>query len=122
MAISLNTNSSALIALQQLNVSNRELDITQSRVSTGYKVANSKDDPSTYAVAQNQRADHDAYDAISQSAQRGLNVLDVTIKSLETISNLLIEMRVKAIEAANPAITPQNRQLIDADYLAYVPR
>lgn len=120
MAITINTNSSALVALQQLNATNRELDITQNRVSTGYKVANSKDDPSTYAVAQKQRADHDAYDAVDQSAQHGLNILDVTIKSLENISNLLIEMKAKAVQAANQALTPQDRLLINADYQAYV--
>lgn len=119
MVISINTNSSALIALQQLNATNRELDITQNRVSTGYKVAVSKDDPSTFAVAQKQRADFDAYDSVDQSVQRGRNILDVSIKALESISNLLIEMKSKAVQAANPALTPQSRQMIDADYQAY---
>lgn len=120
MVTSIKTNTAALIALQQLNNTNRELDITQNRVSTGYKVAVSKDDPSTFAVAQKQRADLDGYDAVDQSAQRGLNILDVSIKALETLSNLLIEMKSKAVQASNPAITPQIRLLIDTDYQAYV--
>lgn len=120
MVTSIKTNTAALIALQQLNNTNRELDITQNRVSTGYKVAASRDDPSTFAVAQKQRADLDGYDAVDQSAQRGLNILDVSIKALETLSNLLIEMKSKAVQASNPAITPQSRALIDADYQAYV--
>ncbi|MCK9993846.1 MAG: flagellin [Alphaproteobacteria bacterium] len=120
MVTSIKTNTAALIALQQLNNTSRELDITQNRVSTGYKVAASKDDPSTFAVAQKQRADLDGYDAVDQSAQRGLNILDVSIKALETLSNLLIEMKSKAVQASNPAITPQSRLLIDTDYQAYV--
>ena len=120
MVTSIKTNTAALIALQQLNNTNRELDITQNRVSTGYKVAASRDDPSTFAVAQKQRADLDGYDAVDQSAQRGLNILDVSIKALETLSNLLIEMKSKAVQASNPAITPQSRLLIDTDYQAYV--
>lgn len=120
MVTSIKTNTAALIALQQLNNTSRELDITQNRVSTGYKVAASKDDPSTFAVAQKQRADLDGYDAVDQSAQRGLNILDVSIKALETLSNLLIEMKSKAVQASNPAITPLSRLLIDTDYQAYV--
>lgn len=120
MVTSIKTNTAALIALQQLNNTSRELDITQNRVSTGYKVAASKDDPSTFAVAQKQRADLDGYDAVDQTAQRGLNILDVSIKALETLSNLLIEMKSKAVQASNPAITPQSRLLIDTDYQAYV--
>ncbi len=120
MVTSIKTNTAALIALQQLNNTSRELDITQNRVSTGYKVAASRDDPSTFAVAQKQRADLDGYDAVDQSAQRGLNILDVSIKALETLSNLLIEMKSKAVQASNPAITPQSRLLIDTDYQAYV--
>ena len=35
MALSVNTNVGALVALQNLNQTNRELEITQNRISTG---------------------------------------------------------------------------------------
>ena len=69
MVVSIKTNTSALIALQQLNATNRDLDSIQDRVSTGFKVRTAKDDAGTFAVAQKQRADRDGYDAVAQSVQ-----------------------------------------------------
>lgn len=119
MVVSIKTNSSALVALQQLNATNRELDQIQDRVATGLKVRNAKDDAGTFAVAQKQRADLDAYEAVSKSVQRGINILDVSIAAVETISNLIIEMKAKAVQAADPSIDNASRALIDADYQAF---
>ena len=116
MVVSINTNTSALVALLQLNTTNRELDTIQERVSTGYKVHTARDDASTFAVAQKQRADRDAYDSVNQSVQRGANILDVSLTALKSISNLLIDMKAKATQAANPALTPADRALINTNY------
>ena len=43
MANSINTNAGALIALQNLNATNRDLNVTQNRVNTGLKVSTAKD-------------------------------------------------------------------------------
>lgn len=120
MVVSIKTNSSALVALQQLNATNKELDSIQDRVATGLKIRSAKDDAGTFAVAQKQRADLDAYDAVGQSVQRGVNILDVSISALETLSNLIIEMKSKAVQAADPSLSVANRALINADYQAYV--
>ncbi len=120
MVISIKTNSSALVALQQLNTINRELETIQNRVASGYKITTAKDDASIFAVAQKQRADFDAYDAVSESVQRGSNILDVSLGALNAISNLLIEMKAKAVQAANPAITAVDRSMIDSDYQGFV--
>lgn len=120
MVISIKNNSSSLVALQQLNATNRELDAIQERVATGLKISSAKDNASTFAVAQKQRADFDAYDAVDQSVNRGINVVDVTISALQALSNMLIDMKSKAVQASNPALTPDNRLLIDTDYQAYV--
>lgn len=120
MVVSINTNSSALVALQQLNSSNKELDKIQERISSGYKVLRAKDDSGAFSVAQKERADLDAYDAVGQSVQRGINILDISIEALKTISNLLIDMRAKSVEATNPTLQPAERLLIDTDYQQYV--
>ncbi len=120
MVVSINTNTSALIALQQLNATNRELDKIQDRVSSGLKVRTAKDDAGSFAVAQKERADLDAYDSVGHSVQRGINVLDISLEALKTISNLLIEMKTKAVQAANPALQPAQRSLINSDYQEYV--
>ncbi len=120
MVVSIKTNTSALVALQQLNATNKELDSIQDRVATGLKIRTAKDDAGTFAVAQKQRADLDAYDAVGQSVQRGTNILDVSIAALEALSNLIISMKSKAVQAADPSLSAANRALVNADYQAYV--
>ena len=57
MALSVNNNSAALTALQNLNATNEQLTAVQGRISTGLKVSNAKDDASIWSIAQGQRAD-----------------------------------------------------------------
>lgn len=57
MTVSVHTNSSAMIALQNLNVTNKSLEDAQQKISTGLAVSSAKDNASVYAIAQGQRAD-----------------------------------------------------------------
>lgn len=120
MVVSIKTNSSALTALLQLNAINRDMDEIQDRVATGYKINSAKDDAGLYAVAQKQRSDLSGYNSVRQSVQRGSNILDVSIGAMESISNLLVDMKAKAVQAADPSLSASSRALIDADYQAYV--
>ena len=53
---SVNTNYGALVALQSLNQTTRELGEVQNRVNTGLKVASAKDNGAVFAIAEGQRA------------------------------------------------------------------
>ena len=120
MAVTLNTNQSAMIALQNLSSTNRDLDVVQKRISTGFLVADASDDAGVYAVAQSMRADVRGYDAVSQSVNRGLNVVNVAIAAAEGISDLLIEMKNKAVAAADPSLSDAQRLLYNEHYQALV--
>jgi flagellin len=48
---SVNTNTGAMVALQALNRTNEELATTQKRISTGFRVADVRDDGAAFAVA-----------------------------------------------------------------------
>ena len=57
MVLSVNTNQGALLALQNLTRSTRELEATQLRVTTGLRVNGPKDDAATFAIANNLRGE-----------------------------------------------------------------
>ena len=118
MVVTLNTNQSAMIALQNLAIANRQLDMVQKRISTGYNVSDALDNAGVFAVAQRMRADVKAYDAVSQSVSRGTNIVNVALAAAEGLSNLLIEMKNKAVAAADPSLTNANRALYNEDYQA----
>ena len=64
MGFSVNTNAGALVALQNLTKTNSQLNVTQSRINTGLKVAGAKDDASIFAIAQKQRAELGGLNAV----------------------------------------------------------
>jgi flagellin len=116
MTMSVHTNTSAMIALQNLNKTSDELQQTQTRINTGLKISGSKDNAAIYAVAQNMRSDVSALGAVSQSLDRATTMGDVAMAAGEAISDLLIQMREKATSAMDASIDTFSRQAYDADF------
>src|ERR1700742_4998691 len=107
MSFSVNTNAGAQIALQYLNQTQGQLDRTQSAINSGLKVASAKDDGAIYAIAQNQRGAVAGFQAVMQSLNNGTSSIDVALSAGQSISDLLIQMKQKALEAADPSIDTQ---------------
>ncbi len=97
MANSINTNSGALVALQSLNATSRELDTVQNRVNTGLKVSSAKDNGAIFAIASGLRAEQGALNSVKNSIQRGQSVIDVALAAGDTISKALEEQKGLAV-------------------------
>jgi len=116
--LSVNTNTGAMIALQYLNKTQSEMSTTQSAISTGLKVASAKDDGATYAIAQNMRGNVSGYSAVSDSLNRAQSVVDVAMSAGQSISDLLIQMKQKALSAADTSLDTASRQALNNDFTA----
>jgi len=120
MTNSVHSNTSALIALQNLNQISDRMAATQNRVSTGLKVGGAKDNSAVWAIAQNQRADLGALGAVKTSLDRATSLADVTLAAGEAISDLIIQMRQKAVAASDLSQTPESRAAYDDDFQSLV--
>src|SRR5207247_2243398 len=100
MPNSVNTNVGAMVALQNLNSTNTQLMTTQNRINTGLKVASAKDNGAIWAIAQNQRATSSSLNSVKDSLQRGQSTVDVAMSAGATVSDLLSQMKEKALAAA----------------------
>ena len=116
MANSINTNVGALIALQNLNQTTSELQTVQSRISTGKRVANAKDNGAIFAIAQNQRATSNSLNAVRESLQRGQSTVEVAITAGETISDLLLQVKEKALAAADAGLDTNSRTALNDEF------
>jgi flagellin len=116
MTLSVHTNTSAMIALQNLNKTSEDMQVAQNRISTGLKIAGSKDNAAIYAVAQNMRGDVSALGAVNQSLDRAATMGDVAMAAGEAISDLLVQMREKATAAMDASIDSFSRAAYDADF------
>lgn len=118
MTNSVNTNYGAMVALQNLNKTNMQLQTTQNRINTGLDVANAKDNGGIYAIAQRMRADVSAYGVVQDSLNRGISTVDVTLAAGEAISDLLIEMKEKALAASDTSLDTPSRVALNEDFKA----
>lgn len=117
MAFSVNTNAGALLALRSINLTNQELDTTQSRINTGLKVAGPQDDAATYAIAQGLRSDLAGLNAVKNSLDRATSEIDVAIAAGEAVSDLLTELKEKAVAAKDSGLDTTSRESLNSDFL-----
>ena len=115
---SVNTNTGAMIALQNLNATNSELSRTQNRISTGLKVGSAKDNGATWAIAQNQRATSLSLNAVKDSLARGSSTIDVALAAGESVSDLLTQMKEKALAASESTLDAASRKALNEDFVA----
>jgi flagellin len=116
--LSVNTNTSAMVALQYLNKTENDLQETQTHINTGLKVATAKDDGATFAIAQNMRGNVAGYRSVADSLNRGVSTVDVAISAGGSISDLLIEMKAKVLAAADTSLDTASRAALNADFVA----
>jgi flagellin len=116
--LSVNTNTGAMLALQYLNKTENDLQTTQTHINSGLKVATAKDDGATFAIAQNMRGDVSGYQAVSDSLNRGVSTIDVALSAGGSISDLLNEMKSKALAAADTSLDTASRNALNADFVA----
>jgi flagellin len=116
--LSVNTNSGALIALQNLNATNMSLEQTQNRINTGLKVAGPKDNAAVYQIAQGLRADLSGMDAVKQSLDRASSTVDIAIAGGQSVSDLLNQMRAKAVAASDSGLDAASRAALNNDFNA----
>ena len=113
---SVNTNAGAMIALQNLQRTNSELATVQDRINTGRKVNSAKDNGAIWAIAQSQRAEVASLNAVKTSLQRGQSAVDVAISAGEGVSDLLIQLKEKALAAKDSSINTAARTALNEDF------
>jgi flagellin len=113
---SVNTNVGAMTALQNLAATQTDLSTTQTRINTGLKVASAKDNGAIWAIAQNQRATSGSLNAVKESLSRGQSTVDVAMAAGESISDLLLQMKQKALSASDTTLDTNSRVALNDDF------
>jgi flagellin len=104
--LSVNTNSGALVALQNLTMTANQLDQTQNEVSTGLAVSAPQDNGAVWAIAQNERGTAGSLDSVMQSLQRGQSTIQVATSAGTSVSNLLNQLKTLALTASDTSLDP----------------
>lgn len=113
---SVNTNTSAFVALENLTQTSNLQQFTQNRISTGLKVASAKDDSAAFQIAQTLRADLSGISAVGDSLNRAKSTLDVAISGAQSISDLLVQARGLAASVQDTGLDNSSRAAIATDF------
>jgi flagellin len=106
-----------MVALQSLNATNRALAKTQNAVSTGLKVASAKDNGAIWAISNKMRSDVSAYDRVIESNEMAAAKVDVAIATGETVMDLLVQLKGKALAASQPGLSLASQVALDVDFM-----
>ncbi|MER2536089.1 MAG: flagellin [Rhizobiaceae bacterium] len=113
---SIMTNASALTALQSLNNTNKSLETTQTRISTGYRVAEASDNAAYWSIATTMRSDHKALSTVQDALGLGASKVDTAYTGMSKAIETVNEIKVKLV-AANGA-TAADKEKIDTEIKA----
>ena len=118
MSFSVNTNPGALVALQYLSQTQGQLAQTQSAINSGMKVATARDDGAISAIAQNQNGAVAGYTSVTNSINNATSSVDVALSAGQSISDLLIQLKAKALAASDSSLDTASRQALNANFTA----
>ena len=101
---SLLTNASAITALQNLNATNKSMQTTQDRISTGMRVANASDNAAYWSIATTMRSDNSALSTVKDALGLGTATVDVTASALKSTSDIVSQIKTKIVAAKTPGV------------------
>jgi flagellin len=98
------TNASAMTALQSLNATNKNLATTQSRISTGMRVAQASDNAAYWSIASTMRSDNQAMGTIKEALGLGAAQVDVAYPAMDKVKQTLDTLKSKLVTASQPNV------------------
>ena len=110
---SVNTNQSALNALQSLNMTQAALQQTQSAISTGKKVGSAQDNPAIYSISNTMNGEIQGLAAVSDNLNFSQSVIGVAQSAATQISSQLSSLKNTIISGTQTGIdtTTINNQI-----------
>jgi flagellin len=101
---SLNTNASAMTALQTLSMTNKNLAVTQSRISTGFRVAEASDNAAYWSIATTMRSDNKALSTVQDALGLGAAKVDTAYTGINSAIEVVDEIKAKLVAAREPGV------------------
>lgn len=97
----INTNVSALQAIHQLTVNQKDLSKTLERLSTGLRINRGADDPAGLIASESLRSEITGLSTAISNSERAINVISTADAALGEVSALLLELKSLVTETAN---------------------
>ncbi|WP_137933494.1 flagellin N-terminal helical domain-containing protein [Mesorhizobium comanense] len=94
---SIMTNAAALTALQSLNATNKSLEQTQARISTGYRVSEASDNAAYWSIATTMRSDNQALSTVQDALGLGASKVDTAYTGMNNVLDTIGKIKTKLL-------------------------
>lgn len=98
------TNVSAMTALKSLQQTNSALETTQSRIATGFRVAEASDNAAYWSIATTMRSDNKALGTVQDALGLGAAKVDVAYTGVNSAIEVVDEIKSKLVAAREPGV------------------
>lgn len=116
MPITINTNAGSLGVQKTLQMTNREMQGSISRLSSGHRVNSASDDAAGMAVSENLKAQLGGFNQAVRNANDGVGILQTAESAMQTVSDTLGRMRELAVQAASDGLTDTERGYLNTEF------
>jgi len=101
---SIMTNSAAMSALATLRSINSDMETTQNRVSSGYRVETAADNSAYWSIATTMRSDNKALSTVKDALGLGAAKVDVAYTGMNSAIDVVSEIKAKLVAAREPGV------------------
>jgi flagellin len=101
---SINTNISAMTALQSLNKTQAAMEMTQKHISTGFKVGSAEDNAAYWSIATTMRSDNSAMSTVKDALGLGAATIDVAYTATNSAIDVAKAIKDKLVAARQPGV------------------
>ncbi|WP_435133552.1 flagellin [Plesiomonas shigelloides] len=115
MAITVNTNVTALNAQRNLNKTNNALNVSMQRLSTGNRINSAKDDAAGMQISNRLGAQISGLGVAMKNANDGISIAQTAEGAMQESTNILNKMRDLALQSANGSNSDADRAAIQKE-------
>ena len=101
---SIMTNAGAMTALQTLKATNKSLEETQGRISTGFRVSEAAHNAAYWSIATTMRSDNNAMSTVKDALGLGAAQVDIAYTAMDAVKDTLDEIKKKLVAASEPDV------------------
>lgn len=118
MVNSINTNASSLLGVQNFTSNANALDKSRNEISSGLKINGPEDNAAILSISQILESDIGGLNSVKASLDNALAASDIALAASTEVSDLLIQLKEKAVEASDPGLDDSSRLALNDDFVA----
>ena len=116
MGLRITTNIASLNAQKNLAVTQRAVNQSLARMSSGMRINQASDDAAGLAISENLKGQIRGMRQANRNANDGISLVQVAEGGLNEVSNMLIRLRELSVQSSSDTIGDTERKFIDVEY------